>query len=219
MARAGEAPKTGTTARRHTRARKSGRENTAFNSRRRLLEVSDSLHPGLRRRAALEELDRLFRAGTVPDPLPDGFLSGRLVGTSTWGPWDGVVQRLARAWMPWRGKSFEAQSSTGLNRFAVLPGVRVGFRILWPTYRPITDGPDRIEAFAFRNRLGEGAVDPGLNVFKIDYNFESNPGFVIRRILDELVQIDEGLYLGKILMRLGGRFRPIGFFMLEATTG
>jgi hypothetical protein len=204
------------TARRAASARKTGL--AAADPRSRLLELSDSLHPGLRRRAALEELDRLFRAGTAPGPLPDGFLPGRLLCTSTWGPWDGVVQRIARAWMPWQGKSFDAQSSTGLNRFAVLPGVRVGFRILWPAYRPITDSPDRIEAFEFRNGLGEGAVDPGLKVYKIDYDFESNPGFIIRRILDELVQIDEGVYLGKVLMRLGGRFRPIGFFMLEAPT-
>jgi len=183
------------------------------------VELSDALHPGVNRSRALGELDRLFRSGSPPDPPPEGFLPGRLLATATWGPWDSMVARLGRAWMPWQGKSFDASAATGLNRFAVLPGVRVGFRILWPGYRPVSRSADRIEAFEFRNRLGEGAVDPGLKVYKIDYDFESNPGFIIRRILDELVQVEEGVYLGKVLMRLGRRFHPIGFFMLESPTG
>src|SRR5205807_1460312 len=82
------------------------------------------------------------------------------------GPWDSVVARLARAWMPWQGKTFDQEAGTGLNRFAVLPGVRAGFRILWPRYRPVSDTGDRIEAFEFRTGLGEGAADPGLKVLK-----------------------------------------------------
>ena len=157
----------------------------------------------------------MFRSGSPPDPVPDGFLPGRLLATSTWGPWDGVVQRMAAAWMPWLGKSFDAATSTGLNRFAVLPGLRPAFRVLWPRYRLVSETTDQIEAFEFRNRRDRGAVDPELQVYKIDYDFESNPGFVIRRILDELVQVDDGVYLGKVLMRLGDRFHPVGFFMLE----
>jgi hypothetical protein len=33
--------------------------------------------------------------------------------------------------------------------------------------------------------------------------------------LDELVQVDDGLYLGKILYRTSSRYHPIGFFSLE----
>jgi hypothetical protein len=117
--------------------------------------------------------------------------------------------------MPWQGKRFDPSSGAGLNRFAVLPGVRTGFRILWPGYRPLSDTGGRIEAFEFRTGLGEGAVDPGVKVLKIDYDFEANPGLLIRRILDELVQVDDGVYLGKVLLRAGGSFRPVGFFMLE----
>ena len=187
----------------------------AVDPRGRLSELADELHPGLGRRRALSELDAMFRSGSPPDPVPDGFLPGRLLGTQTWGPWDGVVQRLSRSWMPWQGKSFDAASSTGLNRFTSGTVERVLMRVLWPGYRPVSESPDRIEAFEFRNRLEEGAVDPGLKVYKIDYDFEANPGLLIRRILDELVQIDDGLYLGKILFRTSRRFHPIGFFMLE----
>ncbi|HEX9236716.1 MAG TPA: hypothetical protein VF972_10610, partial [Actinomycetota bacterium] len=64
-------------------------------------------------------------------------------------------------------------------------------------------------------RVAPGAVDPDVEVLKIDYDFEANPGFLIRRILDEVVQVDAGTYLGKILFRIGPRLRPIGFFSLH----
>ena len=184
-------------------------------TRRRLLDLSDALHPGIGRAKAIDELDRMFVAGSPPDPVPDGFHPGTLLATCTWAPWDGVVARIAHAWMPWQGKSFDAASSTGLNRFTGGAAERRVMRILWPGYRPVSRTADRIEAFQFRNRLEPGALDPGVRVYKIDYDFAANPGFIIRRILDELVQVEDGLYLGKVLMRVGGRYRGIGFFMLE----
>mgnify|MGYP006174464395 FL=1 len=57
-------------------------------------------------------------------------------------------------------------------------------------------------------------IDPGLQVLKIDYDSDANPTFMIRRILDELVQLDDGLYLGKILFRTKRAWHPIGFFSL-----
>ena len=187
---------------------------TGEDRRARLLELADALHPSLNRARTLAELDRMFRGGTAPDPLPAGFLAGRLLATQTWAPWDGLVQRIARTWMPWQGKSFDPESSTGLNRFAPLPGVRPILRTLFPGYRSVSESPDRIEAFEFRTRGDGAAVDPGLTVAKIDYDFEANPA-LIRRILDELVEVGDGVYVGKILYRVGRRFHPIGFFMLE----
>jgi hypothetical protein len=187
--------------------------------RARLHELSEVLHPGLNRRRVLAELDEMFRSGSPPDPVPDGFLPGRLLATSTWGPWDGLVQRIARAWMPWMGKSFGPATATGRNRLTPTRGSRTVLRALWPGYKPITDSLERIEAFEFRNRVAEGAVDPGLKVYKIDYDFEANPRFIIRRILDELVEVADGVYLGKVLFRIGSRFHTIGFFLLERPHG
>jgi hypothetical protein len=198
-----------------TRRRTAGA--TRLETRQRLVELSDALHPRVNRSRALAELDRMFVSGSAPDAPPDGFLPGRLLATTTWGPWDSVVARLARAWMPWEGKRFDASAATGLNRFTVLPGVRTGFRILWPGFRPVLDTGKRIEAFEFRTGVAEGAVDPGVKVCKIDYDFEANPRLLIRRILDELVQVDDGVFLGKVLLRARGSFRPVGFFMLERT--
>jgi hypothetical protein len=89
-------------------------------------------------------------------------------------------------------------------------------RAVWRRYTPEYVGPDRVEAFPFRTRVAPGELDPGVDVLKIDYDFEANPDFMIRRILDELVQVAPGRYLGRVLLRLNGRFRPIGFFSLRS---
>jgi hypothetical protein len=179
--------------------------------------LADRLDPQANRRLILDRFDELFRSGSAPDPLPDAFLPGRLLATSTW-PWlDSLGQRVARLWMPWQGKSFSPASSTGLNRFS--PSARIPLKVVFPSYVPELIDAERIEAFPFRTRVEPGALDPGIDVLKIDYDFEENPNFIIRRILDELVQLAPGRYLGKVLFRVDGRFHPIGFFALRAPTG
>lgn len=115
--------------------------------------------------------------------------------------------------MPWLGKRFDAQANEGVNvlaRSALKP-----MKLFWPSYEPVGTFTDRVEAFPFKTRLAPGAVDPELRVLKIDYDFDPNPSFIIRRVLDELVQIEEGLFLGKVLYRRKEEFRPIGYFALE----
>ena len=175
--------------------------------------LADRLDPRTNRELILDRFDELFRSGTAPNPVPDGFLAGRLLGTSTWAWLDAFGQRMAGLWMPWQGKSFSADASTGLNRFT--PSARIPLKVVFPSYAPELAGPDRIDAFPFRTRIGPGALDPEVQVLKIDYDFEANPDFIIRRILDELVQLAPGRYLGKVLFRIGGRFHPIGFFSLR----
>ena len=63
--------------------------------RREMEELADRLRPGANRAEVLRKLDQLFRTGTVPDPAPDGFLPGRLLGTSIWAPFDSFVARVA----------------------------------------------------------------------------------------------------------------------------
>ena len=84
-----------------------------------------------------------------------------------------------------------------------------------PDPRPDAFLPGALEAFPFRTRVEPAALDAGIDVLVIDYDFEANPGFVIRRIRDELVQIDDGFYLGKVLMRFASGYRRIGFFSLR----
>lgn len=115
--------------------------------------------------------------------------------------------------MPWLGKSFRPAEGSGINvmrRDARLPIV-----VMWPSIRPGAVDKTRMRAFPFRIRRGFGQLEPSVDVLKIDYDFDANPRFVIRRILDELVEVEEGLYLGRILCRWRGRFHRIGFFTLE----
>src|SRR6266571_1028755 len=132
------------------------REDAAQPDAREIDVLADRLHPEVNRAQVLVRFDERFVSGTAPDPLPDGFLPGRLLATTTWAPLDGLFRRVAT-----------------------------------------------------------GELDPGVDVLKIDYDFEANPDLMIRRILGELVQVAPGRYLGKVLLRARGRFHPIGFFSLR----
>jgi hypothetical protein len=175
--------------------------------------LAERLVPGRNRSDVFDRMDALFAAGVAPDPPPNGFQPGRLLGTSTWAPWDAVVAGIAQLWMPWLGKSFSPSTGTGLNRFTPTTVTRIWLRTLFPRHRPELMRSDRLEAFPFRTCVSRGELDAGVNVMKIDYDFEANPT-LIRHILDELVQIAPGRYLGKVLFRSGGRYHRIGFFSL-----
>ncbi|HEV8420756.1 MAG TPA: hypothetical protein VGR13_05320 [Actinomycetota bacterium] len=177
--------------------------------------LADRLIPGRNRADVLRRMDALFAAGVAPDPPPSGFQTGRLLATSTWGPWDAVVIQIARLWMPWLGKTFRPTTGTGLNRFTPTTVTRAWLRTLFPRHAPEAALPNRLEAFPFRTCVARGELDAGVSVLKIDYDFEANPT-LIRHILDELVQIAPGRYLGKVLFRSGGRYRRIGLFSLGA---
>jgi hypothetical protein len=179
----------------------------------RLARAESRLDPKIMQTEAIAELDELFRGGAAPDPQPDGMHPGRLVTMSVTRPTDAVVRSIAGLYMPWLGKSFDAETQSGINVLAA--NARTPMKALWPRYTPVREFADRIECFPFSTRIEGGAVDPELQVLKIDYDSEANPDFIIRRILDELVQVDDGLYLGKILFRTKHSWKPIGFFSLE----
>ena len=176
--------------------------------------LADRLVPRRNRAEVLERFEEMFRSGAPPDPPPSGPLDGRLLATSTWGPWDSVVQQLAPGWMPWLGKSFDPEAQTGVNHFLPTAGTRLLMKVMFPRYVPERERLDRIEAFPFRTRIAPGELDPSVDVLKIDYDFEPNP-VLVRRILDELVQVAPGRYLGKVLMRVRDAHHRVGFFSLS----
>jgi hypothetical protein len=177
-------------------------------------DLSARLHPSINRWRAVRRLEELFEAGTVPDPGPSGALTGRLVGTTTWGPLDATVQRVAGAWMPWLGKTLDPQARTGVNRFLPTTSTRFALKALFPSYAPERELPDHLDCFPFRTWVGPGRLDPTHEVLKIDYDFEANPALV-RRILDELVQVGPGHYLGQALMRVAQRHHRVAYFTLR----
>src|SRR4029453_3321309 len=110
--------------------------------------LADRLEPRNNRALILERFDQLFLSGTAPNPVPDGFLAGRLLGPPTWGWLASGGQGLASLWMPWQGKSFSVEASTGLNRFSA--SARIPLKAVFPSYAPELVAPGRIDAFPFR---------------------------------------------------------------------
>jgi hypothetical protein len=186
---------------------------TARDARSTIEEVSHRLEPRAQRAWATEQLDALFSSGSAPEPQPEGFLAGRLVAATTVGILDAFSRRIAGLWMPWLGKSFQPTSQTGINVLA--PSAGRPMKVVWPSYEPPLATDERIEAFPFRTRVEPSAIDASLNVLKIDYDSDENPSFLIRRILDELVQVDDDLYLGRALYRTRDRWHRLLFFTLE----
>lgn len=206
---------TGRRPRRRPHAYRLGSVGAAANDvRSRLSDLQERLHPDVVRNEVISSLEEMFRSGTTPDPPPQGFHPGRALTSTLTGLVDGLGRRLGDVYMPWLGKSFDAERREGIN--VLLPSARIPMKVLWPRYEPEPTGSGRMNAFRFRTYVAPGAVDPGLDVLKIDYDLDPNPSFIIRDILDEIVQVEEGLYLGKVLYRREPGFRRIGFFTLQS---
>jgi hypothetical protein len=167
---------------------------------------------GRRPEEARETPNLIFRLGAPPAPPLDGPMRGLMVTPTVPRPLDLGLRAVASAWMPWTGKRFNAGAQEGDNLLTA--GARVPTKILWPSYQadPVAGGQ---AAFRFRTYVSPGSVDPDIETLKIDYDSDENPGFLIRDILDELVQIVPGAYLGKVLLRRGGEWRLVGYFGLE----
>jgi hypothetical protein len=165
--------------------------------------------------SGLAQLNDLFRGGVVSDPPPDGGYAGKLLALDLAPGLTGLASQLAAAWMPWRGKAFDAARARGDNVFT--RDSYVPAHLLWPGYRGYAQlSPLTYHAFAFRTSVGPGRTDPDRQVLKIDYDLPGNPGLSVRRVLDELVQIGDGLYLGKAHLHWPwGSWQTIAYFSLE----
>jgi hypothetical protein len=164
---------------------------------------------------ARESLNRMFRLGVPPDPPIDGPTNGILVTPVLPRLAEVPFRGLSEAWMPWVGKRFDAQASTGDN--LLLPSARTPARGLWPSYRMESVGDGRLSAFKFRTYASPGTLDQDRQTMKIDYDSDENPDRLIRNILDELVQVVPGAYLGKVLLRRrrSAPWRLVGYFALQ----
>ena len=168
------------------------------------------------RASALAALNDLFRRGVVPDPPLDGLYRGALITPSLTPLLDSLGRALTRVWLPWQGKTFDSATQMGDNIF--MNNGKWLARLIWPAYRGyIPDDPGRTRALQFRTYVGPGQHDLDRQVLKIDYDWEGNPRWPVRDVLDELVQIDAGYYLGKALLRRRGRWVCAAYFALSST--
>jgi hypothetical protein len=178
------------------------------------------LRAGRRRSEAHDSLNRIFRLGTLPEPMLDGPYDGAAITPTTFAATDPILRALSSLWMPWLGKRFDAETQTGDN--IMLPSTRLPAKLFWPSYRFRSLGDGRYAAFRFRTYAGAGALDRERRVLKIDYDWDENPNFLIRNILDEIVQVVPDAFLGKALLRRGGpagpSWRLVGYFALRSDT-
>ena len=167
------------------------------------------------RRQGLKALNDIFRAGTVPDPPLDGRYKGGVVAIDIAPGLTQVVEMITAAWMPWQGKRLDPANAEGANIFS--RGSLTLARIIWPFYRELVDeGSETYLAFRFSTYIAPGRVDTDREVLKIDYSRPSNPGLTIRPILDELVQVADGYYLGKVHFKWWwGKWQLIAYFSLQ----
>ncbi len=162
----------------------------------------------------LEELEGCFVAG-APARGMVGDRRGRLLAVTVGYGLDTPFEALARAWMPWRGKSFSKEAQAGVNLFTT--GGRRAIRVAFPGYRGIhEDDHLGTTAFSFQTSIGPSVTAPDLEVLRLDYrSVAENPPFPVRRVLDEVVEVERDLWLGQALMHWEGRLRRAAWFSLE----
>ena len=163
----------------------------------------------------LARLNKLFRAGTVPDPPLDGRYAGEFIVLDIAPGLTQLSQAIASVWMPWQGKTFHAAQSRGDN-ILTRDSLTLA-RLTWPLYRGcVDDRPETYRGFAFRTYVAPGRSDPDRLVLKIDYDVNGNPRWSVRRVLDELVQIADDLYLGKAHLHWWwGAWQVVAYFALS----
>ena len=166
------------------------------------------------RKRGFAALNEIFRAGSTPNPPLDGGYAGELVALDVAPRVNQFAEMITSRWLPWKGKFFDAAHASGDNIFT--RDSLFLAHLWWPLYRNYKyESADRYRAFDFRTYLGPGLVDPDRQVLKLDYNLKSNPSLSVRRVLDELVQINDGLYLGKAHLKWWwGKWQLVAYFSL-----
>ena len=88
-----------------------------------------------------------------------------------------------------------------------------------PSYKLFQKNTDgNTEAYFFKTSTGPGIKDRDLQAFKLDYDSPENP-FVIRIVLDEMVEIAPDQFLGKVHVKVfPGYYATVGFFGLKSPT-
>jgi hypothetical protein len=160
-------------------------------------------------------LNDLFRAGKPPLHPLTGRYTGSLALLDVAPGLTQLVEALTSTWLPWLGKTFDPATQTGDNVFT-RDSLFLG-RLFFPFYRGLAHvEATTFRAFTFKTYVAPGLFDPDRDVLKIDYDSADNPALTIRRVLDELVQIGDGAYLGKAHLKWWwGRWQTVAYFILE----
>lgn len=166
------------------------------------------------RREGWEAFNRLFRQGTVPARGLNGRYHGQLLALNIAPGLTQLFTALTNWWLPWEGKHFYATQQSGNNIFS-RQALALSY-VFMPFYRVrIPDGPSHFRAFNFRTYTAPGLQDPDRQVFVLNYNLPENPAANVRRVVDELVEIEPGYYLGKAHLKTWfGTWQQVAYFSL-----
>lgn len=164
--------------------------------------------------SCLASLDDMFRCGQPAEGL-EGRFAGEMVAVSVAPILTPLIERIQREQRPWMGKAFIAGDERGENILATR--ARLPLRLTHPFYRDTRpDTPTTFRALRFRTYTAPALFDPELTVLKIDYDVPPNPTLTIRRVLDELVEIADGFYLGRAWVRWWwGKWQRVAYFSLR----
>jgi hypothetical protein len=169
------------------------------------------------RKRGFAALNEIFRSGSPPNlPLNGGYI-GELVALDVAPGLNQFIEMISSRWMPWKGKIFDAAHASGDNIFT--RDSLFLAHIWWPLYRGyIDESAEKYRAFTFRTHIAPGLADPDREVLKLDYNLEGNPSLTVRRVLDELVQVEPASYLGKAHLKWWwGKWQLVAYFSLAKT--
>ena len=124
---------------------------------------------------------------TLNSPSQELFLNGKIPNPKLSGAYKGSFESFKTSW---QGKKFDPSTSFHSDDSSERAGqVQYGVNII-----------DGKEKFPFKTYVGKGLQD-NIDVLKIDYNIPGNPLWV-KLLLDELVEIKPGKYLGKVHINL-----------------
>ena len=161
------------------------------------------------------ELEGAFARGVPPDPALDGRYDGALLHLTLGPGADVVLESLLR---PVAALARQAlRRGLGQRRERVrherLPGRRAADAGRLPGL--VARGRLELPRAAVHDRRSRpGRLDPGVEVLRIDYDLPENPP-LLRRIVDELVAVQPGVYLGQAILRRGAGGRRLAWFTLE----
>ena len=186
-------------------------------------EVTDPIEPLKKlaeqdRKKGMDALNELFRSGKPPEVPLNGPYDGELVVTDIAPVLNQAVGLVTGFWMPWKGKYFVADEHRGDNLFG--KESRLALRLIYPFYRRFEDySAEMFRGFRFNTSIAEGMEDKDIQVFRIDYDRSDNPPITIRNIVDEITEVADGVYLGKIhFEQFWGGWTMIGYFALRRPT-
>ena len=158
-------------------------------------------------RYSLDQLQKEFRRGKIPYPL-HGFYQGELSLLLPNNLIESFGSFFLKLYLPWKGKYFYKRSgdnilSSSFKLFLNLVSARI---------KSTRNGIIGYHAFPFRTFIKKGVGDKK-TVMELDYDIPRNPA-IVRRVIDEIVEVGEGSYLGRTYIKENEKYRLAAFFRI-----